>query len=209
MGKELVTTVRVGAKAAECRVLLEATELLVRGELKRRIPLTHPERFVVNDGMLEIAYEGETVAIQLGEKADAWLDAIRNPRSRMQKLGVTAGTSVCVLGDAEPDALEELTNTLGAAPSRRLRKPTDLVLCFAREHADLDRLAKIEALLTEGGAVWVLWPKGRHDFTHENVVAAGRRAGLTQTRSIGFSEAFSGLRLVRPSKKKAARGTRN
>ena len=205
MGKELVTTVRIGQEAGECRVLLEADELICRGEPKRRFLHAKMADLAVADGWLEFRYEGQHVQVQLGEQASAWLEAIRNPRTRMQKLGVSAGTSVCVLGDAEPDAIAELTTTLGAAPARRLRKPTDVVLCFASEHADLERLTRIEPLLAEGGAVWALWPKGRHDFTHDHVVTAARAAGLTQTRSIGFSAKFSGLRLVRPAAKKAAR----
>ena len=209
MGKELVVNVRIGQEAAECRVLLEAKELLCRGELKRRFLHASMADLAVRDGWLEFHYEGTPIALHLRDQADAWLEAIRNPRTRLQKLGVARGMRVCVLGDAETDALEELTRELGAAPSRRLRKPTDLVLCFASERADLERLAKIAPLLAEGGAVWALWPKGRNDFAHEHVVAAARAAGLTQTRSLGFSETYTGLRLVRPAAKKAARRARS
>jgi hypothetical protein len=203
MGKEAILTVRVDDQSAECTVALEAKELIVRGALKGRYPLTELTALTVRAEWLEFRHDGKVIAIRVGTKAGDWLHAIQNPRSRIAKLGIAATSKVCLLGDVEPDAAEEIAATLGAPAARRLGKDIDVALLFASEPDDLSRLPTIEPKLAVGGACWVLWPKGRKDFAHEHVVAAARDAGLVQTRSIGFSDRRSGLRLVRPAGKAA------
>lgn len=200
MGKEQVARVRAGAEDAQCKVYLEGTEIICRGGVKRTFAAAAVKGLKLRGGWIEFDYGGEKVEIEIGEKAGAWVEAIRNPRTRMEKLGVTRGMKVCVLGRAEDDAVAELAEVLGAAPARRAGKGIDVALLFARDPEELERLGKLDAALAAGGAVWVLWPKGRKDLAHEDVVKAGKAAGLSQTKSIGFSEALSGLRLVRAAK---------
>lgn len=197
MGLERTTVVFVGARAHECTVHLDATELTCRGEWKRKFALSGLQDLAVRRGRLEFTSAGEAIGIELGAAAAAWLDRVRNPRSRVQKLGVVPDSTVCVLGKAEADAVAEIAVVLGAAPKTRLVADADLVLCFCREPDDLARLAAIAPKLGAKGAVWLLWPKGRKDFAHEHVVAAARQAGLSSTKSMGFSEALTGLRFVR------------
>lgn len=201
MGKEITTTVKVGTKAVTCDVHLDGTSITCRGLLKRAFAKADMSDLRVERGKLRFECGGDAVAIDLGEKADAWLDAIKNPRTRIQKLGVKHGMKVCVLGEAEQDALDELAAVIGEEPSRRLGKSLDLVFLFVTTPDQLSKLAAIEKSLVARGAVWALWPKGRKDLRHEEVVAAAKPAGLSQTKSVGFSEVFSGLRLVRAAKK--------
>jgi len=197
MGWDIQTNVRMNGSAAACRVQFEGGEIICRGAVKRRIALADVKSPRARAGWLEFAVGGERIGIELGAKADAWVDAITNPRTRIQKLGIEPGMRVCVIGKAEADALEEIGAAIGATPSRRLSKGADVVILFATAPGDLDRLPAIEPALADGGAVWALWPKGRTDLRHEELVAAGKRAGLSQTRSMAFSEVFTGLRLVR------------
>lgn len=197
MGWEIQTTVRSAAGAAKCRVLFESGEIVCRGALKRRMQHAAMRNLTARSGWLRFTIDGEACAIRLGEKAATWLHAIKNPRTRAQKLGAIAGMKTCVLGTAEEGACEELARAVGRPPARRITTQCALVMLFADEPGDLARLSSIEAKLALGGAVWVLWPKGRRDFGHAQVVAAAGAVGLAQTRSIGYSTARSGLRLVR------------
>lgn len=197
MGLERTTSVFVGARAHECTVHLDAAELTCRGGWKRKFALAELQDLAVRSGRLEFTSDGEAIGIELGAAAATWLDRIRNPRSRMQKLGVLPDSTVCVLGKAEADAVAEIAAVLGSPPKTRLVAGADLVLCFCQDPDGLARLASIAPKLGAKGAVWLLWPKGRKDFAHEHVVAAARRAGLSSTKSMGFSGAFTGLRFVR------------
>lgn len=199
MGKESTTVVRVDGNAAKCRVLLEPATLICRDGHKRTFEHAKMKRLAAKNGVLSFEYESVRVELDLGKAAATWLEAIKNPRTRVQKLGITPGAKVVVLSKPADEDIQDLEAALGAAPARRLASNTDLVFCFAEEPDELSRLADIEPKLADKGAVWVLWPKGRKDFAHEDVVVAAKHAGLVQTKSIGFSERFSGLRLVRPA----------
>lgn len=198
MGREVETNVRCGGESAVCKVLLECGEIVLRGAIKRRFKFDAISKLAVRGGKLNFRCDPEDVAIQLGDSAETWLDTIRNPRTRVQKLGVAVGQQVCTLGSVESGACDEITSATGSAPRTRLARGCDLVLYFADDAGDLDRLKRIKEALADGGAIWVLWPKGRRDFAHELVVAAARAAGLVQTKSMGFSDMRTGLRLVRP-----------
>lgn len=200
MGKDQETTFTINKIKASGRVLLETGEVIIRGEHARRIGFADMKKLAASRGTLRFEHRGDAIAIALGDAAGVWLEAIRNPRTRIQKLGVTAQTRVCVLGPAESDALAEIQAVTGEKPGRRLTKAIDIVLLFAPEPDALAALATIEPALAPKGAVWVLWPKGRKDFAHQDVVAAGKRAELSQTKSMGFSLVYTGLRLVRAVK---------
>lgn len=71
-----------------------------------------------------------------------------------------------------------------------------MILFAAREPESLATLARLAPLLAPKGGLWVLWPKGRKDLRHEEVVAAGKAAGLSQTKSAAFNDELTGLRLT-------------
>ncbi|MGE3107309.1 MAG: DUF3052 family protein [Phycisphaerales bacterium] len=201
MGRKAQSTMRIDGLAARCRVLLEPGELICRGGHQRTFSHALMKRLAAARGVLSFHYERSRIEIELGDAAPAWLDTIKNPRTRTQKLGVAPGMKCAALGPTGSEDLSDITAVLATQPSRRLGQGMDLVFLFAGHHDNLSRLSAIHAHLAPKGAVWVLWPKGRKDFAHEHVVAAAKAAGLVQTKSIGFSPALSGLRLVRPATK--------
>ncbi|MFZ4574760.1 MAG: DUF3052 family protein [Phycisphaerales bacterium] len=200
MGKELVTTVEIDGEQWECKVLLESSGIICRAPVRRTFALSELATLKAVGGRLEFMAGRERVAILLGADAAKWFAAIKSPRTRVQKLGVRAGMKVVALGGAEEDALGEIAEATGTAVGKRLVAGCDLVLLFAEEPDQLERLTKVRDLLSPKGAVWVLWPKARKDFAHEHVVAAASGAGLVQTKSMGFSERLTGLRLTRPAR---------
>lgn len=200
MGRETTTTVKTSTATATAKVLLETNEIICRGELKRRFPFAAMKNLKSIDGWLKFRCEGDEVAIQLDDAADAWLKRIKNPPSRVAKLRVKAGDSVLLLGAVEDDVRPELT-AAGAKIVAKLSNRPSVVLYFIEATSALKKLSSIEESLADGGAVWVLWPKGADaGVRHEDVASAGRACGLNQTISIGFSAKFTGLRLVRAKK---------
>jgi hypothetical protein len=178
-------------------VLLETHEILVRGALRRKFAFDEMRSLSAAGERLAFRAGNDRVEIDLGDQAVVWLARIRNPRSRAQKLGLGPGMKVAALGPIEPDALLEIADVTGAPPSRRLRRAVDLVLLSIDDARGLAAMARVRAALAPGGALWVLWPKGRRDLAHEHVAAAGRAAGFSQTKSLGFSDLRTALRFVR------------
>lgn len=201
MGKESKTSVKIDGKSAACTVLLEGTEIIVRGGHRGKWNVKDMKQLAAKGGVLAFSSEASKVSIELGEQAEKWLDALKNPRSRAQKLGVQTGSKVCVLGDADGEDLSDIEDASGEAISKRMSKSADIVLLFSKSASGLERLSAIAAAMHNACSVWVLWPKGLKDYGHEQAAAAGKAAGLSQTRSVGFSEVYSGLRFVKSKKK--------
>jgi hypothetical protein len=200
MGREVMTIVKTSSATATAEVLLESNEIICRGELKLKFSFSAMKSLKSVDGWLKFKCDGEDVAIHLEDAADAWLKRIKNPPSRATKLRVKKDDSVLLLGAIEDDVKPELTAARAKIVAKLSDRPS-VVLYFIETLVELKKLSSIEKSLADGGAVWVLWPKGADvAVRHEDVVSAGRACGLNQTISIGFSPRFTGLRLVRAKK---------
>lgn len=200
MGRELTTTVKCGDDQGKVKVLLESSEILTRGEIRRKFPFGAMKSLGVKGGWLHFQCDGEPVAILLNDAAGAWLARISNPPSRVSKLRIKPGMRVHLTGDVEDGVAEELS-AAGATILPKQAAGTDVVLLFLRDALGLQTLPKLTPKLSDPGAIWVLWPKGAGaPVKHEQVVTVARKAGLVQTISVGFSARFTGLRLVRPAK---------
>jgi hypothetical protein len=47
-------------------------------------------------------------------------------------------------------------------------------------------------------ALWIVYPKGQKQITENDVLAAGRRAGLKDVKVVGFSATHTALKFVVP-----------
>lgn len=197
VGKEAKTIVSIDGKGALSKVLLEGTDIVSRGEHRGKWNVKEMKGLKASAGKIAFSCDAGKVAIDLGDQAVKWLEALTNPRTRAQKLGVENGSTVCVLGESKGEDLSDVEEVSGKPLSKRMSASADVVLLFARRTAGLERLNAVAEGMQAACSVWVMWPKGVKEFGHEQVAAAGKAAGLSQTRSIGFSEVFSGLRFVR------------
>jgi hypothetical protein len=70
--------------------------------------------------------------------------------------------------------------------------------------AALKRLPTLEKTIARNGGIWVVWPKGRREFTEDHVRAAALAAGLTDVKVVAFSATHSALKLVIPLARRAS-----
>jgi hypothetical protein len=47
-------------------------------------------------------------------------------------------------------------------------------------------------------ALWIVYPKGQKHITENDVLAAGRKAGLKDVKVVGFSPTHTALKFVIP-----------
>ena len=176
------------------RLQYEAPKLLFRGTTRRVFEGLALTGVRAEAGDLVLA---DGSRFTLGEKAAAsWADAILNPKSRLDKLGVKAGMRVAVLNVADETLAEELA-ARHAAPITDL---TDLDLLFyaADSLADLEALPKLVPALGEKGALWIVSRKGKAAVLKDvEVMAAARAVGLVDSKVVGFSETLTALRFTR------------
>lgn len=199
MGAETKTEITVEGRTYRGTLQYESSFVLFRGEGYRlKIPLEDPGIWSVMDGELRARLASGAVSFALGPEAEKWLARIRNPKSRLDKLGVKADHAVAVMGEADADFLSELAGRLNHPPSRRLKQNLDLVFLFALTPAGLESLERVRGKIQPGGAIWILYPKGRKTITQEGVMRAAKAAGLVDVKVAAFSSTLTAMKTVIP-----------
>jgi hypothetical protein len=124
------------------------------------------------------------------------VDAILNPKGRMDKIGVKAGMRAAVMGVKDPDLSAELT-AKGAVPVTELAN-LDLLFYAADSAADLARIDALIPMLSEKGALWIVSHKGKVATVKDvEVMAAAKAHGLVDNKVVAFSPTLTSLRFVR------------
>jgi hypothetical protein len=122
---------------------------------------------------------------------------VPSTRPLLDKLGVQAGMKVSLLGLDVPAFGKQLEGR-GADVSLRPRKGSDLIFFYVDDRGGLPRLLEARRSLQPGGAIWVLWRKGRKEFREDDIRAFGPEAGLVDVKVVAFSPTLSALKMVIP-----------
>ncbi len=109
MGNEVTCHVQFGKQQSEGKALLETSEILFRGEFRLKIPFSTIKSAKAVDGELRLQTAEGLAVFHLGSAAEKWRDKILHPKSRIEKLGVKAGTKVSLLGDFDAEFVAELS----------------------------------------------------------------------------------------------------
>ena len=119
-----------------------------------------------------------------------------------KKLGINAGAVVALLG-----APKEFESLLGELPAQvrlqhQARGQASVILLFVTSLADLDkRFAAAARILSEGGRLWIVWPKKASgvptDLTENVVRQFGLSAGLVDWKISAIDATWSGLCFAR------------
>lgn len=209
MGLEATCRVREGGRERSGTVLLEETEIVVAGRPRLRLPLASLRGARQDGGWLVLETSQGEVALELGARAGDWLARLsRAPRSRLDKLGLRPGQRLAVVGlDDEPGLASEL-QARGLQSLPLAAGPFDVVLCRIDERSGLEALSGFRSRISDSGAIWVVWPKGRKELREDDVRAAARAVGLVDVKVMSFSERLSGLKLVVPAAARGGAGAR-
>jgi Protein of unknown function (DUF3052) len=202
LGLEKTCEVEVGGKTVTAKVQLEATELILRGALKMKVPLAEVTRFEAQAGLLRITRGQVTIGLALGADAEKWAQKIRYPRGRLEKLGIKRGMRVAVIGIDDPEFREELAARTDDIAFGKPKKDTDVVVVALCDKKELPRLRGLRLSIKKNGAIWVVWPKGRKEFREDDVRDYGATAGLVDVKVMSFSDTLSGLKMVIPVKER-------
>ena len=202
MGAEAKCTATISGKKAVGKALLETDELIFRGDdLRLTIPYKSVSSIDVKDGVLHVAWLSGVASFELGPSAVKWADRIRNPPSRIDKLDVKPGQLVLFVGIRDATLREEI-ETRGATVVARPIAEVDAVFVAANERSDLRRLATVQNFLKRDGAIWVIRPKGSPNISENDVMAAGKNAGLVDVKVVRYSETHTAEKFVIPVSKR-------
>jgi hypothetical protein len=191
MGQECDCTLRLGKRTFPGRAQLETDFLLFRGGERLKILLRDLTGVTANGGVLRLEFPGGPAALELGAAAETWANKILHPPTLGEKLGVKPGMAIGLEGEFS----EEFRGVVGDAT----RGKADLLFFSAAKGSDLKRIRSLKSRLKPRGALWVVYPKGTQTIRETEVIAAGREAGLKDTKVARFSETHTALRFSQPA----------
>lgn len=201
MGSEALCAVISGGRSAKGKALLESEELLFRasaGEFRLKIPFRAMSSIKAIDGELWIESPEGKAVFELGALAEKWADKILHPKSLIDKLGVKAGAVVCVLGVADESFMKELRHKTNVISFGKPQPETDSIFLAADSKAGFRNIRPLSKFLKKNGGLWIIYPKGQKHITENNVLAAGKEAGLVDVKVARFSATHTALKFVIP-----------
>ncbi len=203
MGAELTTKVKIGSKFFKAKVLLETSEIIIRGEVRMKIPFGAMRSLLVKNGELVFFFDGKSIQILLGEKATKWLDKIKNPKSVIDKLGVKSDSKVSVINIADQKFLSELKKKTKDILIGKAVSESDFIFYEANRPKEVEKLSSLKKFLKLNGGIWVVSLKGKSATMKDvEVMAIGKKCGLVDTKVVGFSETHTALKFVIPVAKR-------
>ena len=202
MGAELPCRATVGDRSGEGKALLETSELVFRGNKKDfrfRVPFESIKKVVALGDRLVIDGPKVHIVLELGAKyAARWAEKIKNPPTRLDKLGVKEGMRVSVIGVDDAQLRSELDSRGAVVTVGKVAEGSQLIFFGASKTADLARLAKLKESLTPEGGIWVVRPKGVDTISERDVMDQGKAAGLVDVKVCAFSPTHTAEKLVVP-----------
>jgi hypothetical protein len=196
MGREATVQCRWADEAGLCKVLLETHELIVRGALRRRVPIADLQDVSVKDEELHFRVDQDSVSLSLGSAlAQRWAKAIATPPpSLASKLGISGASRLRVLGEIDSEELETAIAKAASTDGKR----ADLVLASVKSPLDLEQaLDRLPKRPSDLPPLWIVYPKGNvNSFGETSVREMLRRRGFIDTKVASVSSELTALRFI-------------
>lgn len=199
MGSEAKCTAQFKGKTATGLARLETDVLQFRGgDVRFSIPFASMKKVSAQAGTLAVTSDQGAASLELGSAAAKWADKIKNPPSRLAKIGVKPEWRASALGVEDEAFLAELEQTVAFLSVGRVVKNSDAIFYSVTKEAQLPRLERLKESLVPNGAIWVIRPKGRPEISERSVMEAGKQAGLVDVKVVSFSATHTAEKFVIP-----------
>ena len=199
MGAEATCTATFKGQSSAGKARLETDVLQFRGhDLKLSIPFKAIEKVGSCKGVLSVTFGGDTAHFELGAASTKWADKIKNPPTRLQKIGVKPDWRASAIGVDDEAFLAELERAVSHLSIGRVVKGSDAIFYGVTKAIQLARLEKLRTALTPDGALWIVRPKGRPEISERAVMDAGKAAGLVDVKVVSFSATHTAEKFVIP-----------
>lgn len=198
MGREATCICHVGAQQAHTKLLLESSEIIFRGILRRTIPIASVTELRVEDANLLFRIGNNEIALELGSHLAAkWLAAMQKaPATLATKLGIAPDTRVLVVGRID---CPELSEAVAVGKRAEINQP-DLIVARIDSQDSLENALRLSLPLAERGrSVWFIYTKGPSSPVGETAVRkAARDVGMRDTKVASVSSRLTALRCSLP-----------
>jgi hypothetical protein len=197
MGREANCLCDWNGETARVKALVEPPELILRGEIRRKLPFSALRKVRAEHGALRFEFGSDVVTLKLGQAAaEKWAKAILTPPpSLAKKLGITPESTVWVIGTVDDAALE---SALGEA-RKASRKDANVIVARVNTATELAQAFKSAAKDTSAGIlIWIVYRKGPgHAINEADVRSAGLAAGIVDVKIASVSAQLTGLKFVK------------
>ncbi|MCY1125731.1 hypothetical protein OU426_02590 [Frigidibacter sp. RF13] len=195
MGREAICSIRWQGEAAEGKALLESEEVILRGDIRARIPRAEITRAEVEGEVLRLLAAGGWLELDLGAKAaESWRKAIlKGPPSLAEKLGVGPGARAFALAPLTDEAV------IAALSGAEAAQAADAAFLIAELLSDAGLAAALAAAEASGAPpIWCLYPKGKTaEPSDARVREVFRAAGFVDVKSCAVSDRLTATRYQR------------
>ena len=196
MGLEAKCRCRWNGASHAVKALLEAHELIIRGDLKQRFALADLRDIGASGDDLRFTTAAGDFALELGAgQARRWAKKIATPPpSLAKKLGVAATSKVMAIGRLDDAALAEALKDAIASRKEEARSS----LAMVRDEPALRSALAAHEQLPNGTPIWIVYEKGPKAGLGEAPVRRFMRAaGYRDSKVAAVSDALSATRYAR------------
>jgi hypothetical protein len=194
MGREATAHCQWAHESGTCKVLIETRELILRGDLRRRVPLSQLSDLSVHEDQLRFRVDQDQVALHFGPKlAQRWAKALTAPPPTLaKKLSISPESRLLILGKAESPELKAAI----AQGRTSVNGEADLILAVVNTTRDLD--LALGQLPANPPPLWIVHPKGPTSNIGElAVLETLRQRGFTDTKVASVSPQFTARRFIK------------
>src|SRR5579871_6124078 len=169
MGQERESTLRLGRRRIEGEALLETAEIIFRpidGSKRLKFAFADISKSVkAVDGELRFHTVDGPAVLELGPAAEKWADKIVHPKSRVEKLGVTSGMQVLLMGSFEDDFKNELKSMTKNVRQWKDDGKAEFIFVQIESPKDMGGIALVAEWVKGAMAMWIVYPKGNKQIT--------------------------------------------
>ena len=197
MGREAECRCTWAGESADCKVLLETHDLILRGTICRQLPIASLKQIEVQGDVLTFRAGESAVALHLGAKlAQSWAKKLAAPPATLaSKLGI-ATSKVLLIGHVDSEALEA---ALAEAATTSSSMPEQLVACV-HTPAELDRALARATSYAANPPIWIVYRKGTRGDLPESIIRNVLRGqGFMDTKVAAVDATYTALRFSRRS----------
>jgi hypothetical protein len=194
MGREAVCTCDWAGEVTEVKALLETSEIILRGGIRKRIPFSELQHVNVISDRLCFKAGDEKVELILGSPiAEKWAAVLTSqPTPLSKKLGITSNTVVQAMGNSDD---EKLNAALAEAAQIATRNADLIVACVDRPESLDAALNKALKQLLRGTPIWFVYPKGPGLPLKESAIRTLLRShGMMDTKVASVSDKLTAIR---------------
>jgi hypothetical protein len=192
MGREAIATCHWRGELAEVKALLEANEIILRGDVRARIDRASIDAIAQEEDDLVLMVAGERLILGLGTKeAEKWRAHLLKPLPTLaDKLGLSDTSKAYVTGAHDDPEL------VSALQDATVADAAEAALLIAVIRDDNDLKSAIALAQTKPSLhIWCVYGKGKFATISDSAIRAAMRAnGFADNKTSGISERLTATR---------------